>query len=145
MISVQCCLVPNYMFTQTIQTSSALVTHHSNRGSAHKNLTREKIIPTKFQKLVQPLLLKILLLCFTNSSNFLLMEVKNWNNPMLAGANSLCFANFGNKIMFPKLADAWDVLEPLLVPLSNYFVPNSGMLWIRLGQSGFFLRSAPAK
>ncbi len=28
--SIQCCLVLDYMFTQTTKASSALVTHHSN-------------------------------------------------------------------------------------------------------------------
>ncbi len=30
MNSIQCCLVLDYMFTQTTKTSSALVTHHSD-------------------------------------------------------------------------------------------------------------------
>jgi hypothetical protein len=64
---------------------------------------------------------------------------------LLPGSNSLRFANFGINNMFPKSADAWVALGPILVHLWNRFVPTSGMIWLRFGQSGFLIRSAHAE
>jgi hypothetical protein len=74
-----------------------------SRGSAHKNLTRDKLSPTKSQKLVRPSLLKILLLCFSNSFDFLLMGVWNWNNPMLTGVEISLFCQFWQQHHVPQI------------------------------------------
>jgi hypothetical protein len=86
--------------------------HHTIRGSAHTNLTtREKLIPTKSQKLVQPSLLRILLLCFSDSSNYLLMGVQNWNNPTLAGVKLSLFCQFWQQHHVPQIGRCMRCLD----------------------------------
>ncbi len=82
---------------------------------------------------------KILCLCFSNLPNFLQMGLQNYSSPMLTGVKLPLFCQFWQKqYMFPKSANVWVALGPLLVSLSDCFVPTLGMLWSRLGRSNFF-------
>ncbi len=74
-----------------------------DRGFTHENLTREKLSPTKSQKLVWSSLLKNLLLCFSSSFNFLLMGVWNWNNPMLTGVKLSLFCQLWQQHHVPQI------------------------------------------
>ncbi len=99
----------------------------------------------KSQKLVQPFLVKILLLCFSDSSNFFLMEVQNWNNPKLAGVKLSLFCHFWHQHHVPQIGQCIRCLGTILGSHVKLLCPNLGDAMIEIGTNQFFLRSAPTK
>jgi hypothetical protein len=79
--------------------------------------------------MVRPLLLKILLLCFSDSSNFFLMKVQNWNNPTLAGVKLSLFCQFWQQHHAPQISRCVRCLGTIIGSPVKLLCPNLCVKW----------------
>jgi hypothetical protein len=103
-----------------------------DRGSAHKKISMELIIGGKSQNLVWLLLLKFFSCASPTLLIFSLWESGTGTAQLLQKSNSFFFSNSATTSCSPN-QPMHEMLEPLLVPLSNCFVPTSGLLRLMMG------------
>ncbi len=116
---------------------------HLGRGFAHKKINREKLSPTKSQKLFRPSLLKKFLLCFSNFSNFLLMGVWNWNNPTLSGVKLSLFCQFWQQHHVPQIGQCVRCLGTIIGLAGKSRRLDLGDAMIEVGTKRFFCLICP--